>query len=361
MIRIFDKNLNFLGEIDNYENLIYTRRFSKIGGFELHINMNKNHTDKLQDSNIIMINNNPNKCGIIMHRENLQDEGNSSETLVIKGLTLNGLLNKRVIIPVVGEAYSISIGTIESIMKDFVNKNAVNPVDKDRIIENLIIAKNKNRGKQDKWRAKYNENLSDKLTEIGEYGNLGYEVLFDYHERKLIFDVIEGRNLTDGQEILPPVIFSTKYDNLNKKHFIESTLNYKNVAYCGGKGLDEDRLIQQVGNAKGIDRVETYFECSNLETIEDLKTEGKQKLEDYNKIYSFETGINPFKPFKYGEDYDLGDIVTLQDKKMGITMNARIVEIKEIYGDMFNIEIIFGTNIPNFLDNIRKEIKRVVR
>lgn len=360
-IRIFNKELELLGEIDNYESLIFNRRFSRIGEFELYINMNKNNVDKLQVDNIILIGNKKNKAGIIMHKENTYDEnGEITDTLLIKGITLNGIVGKRIIVPEPGEVYSIATGSTENIIKTFVDKNCVNPIDIKRKFPKLIISENKNRGIHDKWRSSY-ENLSDKITEIAEYAQMGHIVYLDYHTRQLVFDVLEGRNLTVEQEKLPPVIFSTKFDNINSRHYIESSLNYKNVAYCGGRGSEEDRLVQQVGQAEGFDRAETYIECSEVETVEDLKTEGLQKLNDFKKVHSFEVQVNPYGSFRYEEDYDLGDIVTIQDTKIGVTMNARMVDIREIYEDIFTIEITFGTNIPTFLDNIRKEIKRVVK
>jgi len=48
-IRIIDKDFNLLGEIDNYESLIFIRRFFKVGEFELHINLDKQNVDKLQE------------------------------------------------------------------------------------------------------------------------------------------------------------------------------------------------------------------------------------------------------------------------------------------------------------------------
>lgn len=64
-IRIITPNFELLGEIDNYESLIFINRFFKPGEFELHININKQHIDKLQEDNLIIIGNNPKKVGSI--------------------------------------------------------------------------------------------------------------------------------------------------------------------------------------------------------------------------------------------------------------------------------------------------------
>ncbi|GCD13130.1 siphovirus ReqiPepy6 Gp37-like family protein [Clostridium tagluense] len=357
-IRIIDKDFNLLAEIDNYESLIFIRRFYKVGEFELHININKSYTDKLVDGNLILLGNKLNKVGIIMHRENTYDQnGEPTDTLLIKGPTLKGLCNRRLMVPSNG-GYDSFEGSQEAIMKYFVEKNCVNSIDISRKISNLLIAENKNRGIADKWRSRY-ENLADKLTEIGEYANLGWDINLDFNNNKFVFDIIQGRNLTADQELLPPVIFSVNFENLKSRHYIDSSLNHKNVGYCGGKGDNENRLIQQVGEVSGFDRIESFIDCSQAEDVTELKTIGNQKLDELKKIKSFEVGIIPYGSFNYELDYDLGDIITAQDKNLGVTMNSRIIEFKEIYEvNGFNLEAIFGTNIPNLLDKIKNMAKQ---
>ncbi|EPY2273797.1 siphovirus ReqiPepy6 Gp37-like family protein [Clostridium sporogenes] len=359
-IRIISPNFELLGEIDDYESLIFIRRFNRVGEFELHINLNKNNTDKLQDDNLILLGAFFNKVGIIEFIDKSTSE-DGKEQLVIRGTTLNGKIKDRTTVPPIGQGYDNATGLQETIMKQFVNNNAVNPEDKDRIIPNLIIAEDKQRGKQDAWRARY-ENLADKITEIAEYSNLGWDITLDTDNNKFVFDVIEGRNLTADQEQLPPVIFSVDFDNIKNKHFVKSLLNYKNVAYVGGKGEDEKRLIQQVGNVKGWARKETFIDCSQAEDITELKTMGQHKLDDFKITETFESNVIPYGSFTYMEDWELGDIVTVMDRKWGITLNTRITEVKEIYEvSGFNLECTFGNHIPTIMYNIKKMSKKEVR
>lgn len=58
------------------------------------------------------------------------------------------------------------------------------------------------------------------------------------------------------------------------------------------------------------------------------------------------------------QDWDLRDIVTVQDRKWGVTLNSRVKEIKEIYEvNGFNLECTFGNSIPNLLDRIKQQDK----
>lgn len=346
-----------MGEIDDYESLIFIRRFSKVGEFELHINLNKNNVDKLQEDNLILLGAFFNKVGIIEHIEKSMTE-DGKEELVVKGCTLKGITKRRITVPPENSAYDNATGSQETIIKQFVNNNLVNPADTNRKITQVIMAPDKNRGIHDKWRARY-ENLADKIAEIAEYAELGWDVVLDTNINKWTFDVLEGRNLTADQEQLPPVIFSVDFDNIKNKHFLKSLLNYKNIGYAGGKGEEEERLIQQIGESSGLDRREIFLDCSQAEDITELKDMGKQKLNDYKITESFEAEVLPYGSFSYGQDWDLGDIVTVMDRKWGVALNTRITEIKEIYEvGGFNLECTFGNSIPNLLDKIKQESKK---
>lgn len=362
-IRIISPDFELLGEIDDYESLQFIRRFYKVGEFELHININKANTDALVENNLIMLGNKTNKVGIIMHRENqVGDNGETTDTLIIKGPTLKGIMSRRLIVPPVnGDGYDSQTGAIETILKAFVNNNVVNPADTNRKISQVSIADGQKRGKQDAWRSRF-EVLSDKLAEIGEYAQIGWDVTLDIANSKWIFDIAVGRNLTTEQDILPPVIFSTDFDNIKDQHFIQSLLNTYNYGYAGGSGDEANRLIQGIGNTTGFDRIETFLDCSQAADATELVTEGTQKLNELKEIKTFEFQVIPDNTFLYEKDYDLGDIVTAQSRKWGITMDCQIAELKEIYETGGNsLEVTFGTNIPNLLALIKRSNKKAVR
>lgn len=360
-IRIISPNFELLGEIDDYESLQFTRRFYKVGEFELHININKNNTSMLQSNNLLLIGSSLNKVGIIMHMET-QDDDNATTTLIIKGPSLKGVMSRRLIVPIVsGDGYDSITGSTETILKHFVNSNVVNPSDAGRKIPQVYIATDQQRGKQDSWRSRF-EITSDKLTEIGEYSEIGWDVVLDIENNKWVFDVILGRKLTSNQDILPPVIFSADFDNIKNKHFIQSMLTSFNVGYCGGAGDETTRLIQQVGDIAGLERIETFLDCSQAANATELTTQGNQKLNELKEIKTFEFSVIPDNTFIYEKDYDLGDYVTAQDRKLGITMDAQIIELKEIYEvSGFSIEATFGTNIPNLLTILKRNTKKAVR
>ncbi|RFM19218.1 hypothetical protein C1147_12310 [Clostridium botulinum] len=62
-----------------------------------------------------------------------------------------------------------------------------------------------------------------------------------------------------------------------------------------------------------------------------LLQRGKEKLEECKEIQTFDSKINVLGNNKYKVDYDLGDIVTIVDKKWGIRIDTRVTEIEEVY------------------------------
>ena len=78
------------------------------------------------------------------------------------------------------------------------------------------------------------------------------------------------------------------------------------------------------------------------------------------RLQSFESEILTKGTFEYKKDWDLGDIVTVQNRKWGITLNTRITEITEIYEpDGFKLEATFGNAIPTLIDKIKSEIQAI--
>lgn len=356
-IRIFDTDINLLGEIDNYEEFKLTRRYTMLSEFEFKIKSKNLHTDKLVKNNLLLIGKDYNKVCIILHRE-FDGTDNKGDMLFIKGVSLQGLINRRLIIPNTNEDFDSCSGKHETIIKHFVNKNCVNPTNVNRKINRLVIAKDNLRGSDDRWRSSY-DNLSDKLKEICDYCGLGWNVYLDHKEKKFVFDVIEGKNLTVNQIVNPPVIFRSDFNNIANRHYIESIINSKNVVYCGTKD-DATKMVLSKGEATDFERIET-FNSVNSDDASELTKECDIKLDELKELKTFELEVNPTNTFIYEYDYNLGDIVTVQDRSLRVTMDSRIIEVEEYYTkNGKKLKVTFGSTIPTILTKIKNIEKKVM-
>ncbi|MFD3261850.1 siphovirus ReqiPepy6 Gp37-like family protein [Paenibacillus lentus] len=355
-VRVLDPEFNLLGEIDDYESLQFTRRFYRSGEWEMHIALGKQNLEALQNDRVIVVGNDPEKCGIIIQRDIVQDE-QGIETLVVKGTTIGGVLNRRI---TVTDSYDRIRGSAETVMKHYIANHLTNSIYPDRNIPVFSIAQDLGRGKQTPWQTRF-EPLDVVVQEIAEWCDIGWLVRLDFAMKKWVFDVLEGRNLTAGQSVLPPVIFSHEFDNIKSQQYMDSYLQYKNVGYAGGKGEEEDRLIQLVGSGAGLNRREVFLDCSSAEDVLELVEMGEQKLAEHKQITTYNGQVLNTGSFVYQKDWDLGDRVTLQNKKWGLTMDSRIIEVKEIYEPASSLEIVLGDEIPTIktaMNKLEDNVKR---
>jgi len=351
-IKIIDKGFNFLGEVDDYEALIFTRSWGGIGGFEIHINANKKYTDKLRKENIVFVN--EKKAGVILYREFSTDD---NERLIVKGQQLKTYLGRRITIPPTGRAQDYKNDYVENIMKHYVEANCVNPADTKRKIDRLRIAPVESRGIKTQYQTRF-KNLAEELEKLSLISGLGWDVYLDLKNKEFVFDVFEGRDLTAAQSVLPPAIFSVDYDNISSQKLIESAMGYKNTGYVGGQGEGIDRTIQVVGeDAQGLERYEVFIDARDIEDSGDLSERGLQKLEELKEVMTFDNEILTQSNLVYEEDYNLGDLVTAINNKWRVVLDSRITEVTEIYEvGGYRINAVFGNNIPTLVERIKQEM-----
>ena len=112
-----------------------------------------------------------------------------------------------------------------------------------------------------------------------------------------------------------------------------------------------------VWNTSDFERIETFVDC-NDEDIDEITKAGNVILKELEELKTFEIDVRHNNTFIYEKDYDLGDIVTIQDKKLKVTMDSKIVEVKETYTPKtFDVKLTFGKSIPSLLTTIKRAVK----
>ena len=361
-IRIFDSELNFVAEIKNYQYCLFNRNWYKVGEFELRVSDEVTGVEYLKRNNIIMLGNERNKAGIINYRYITIDETDDNEIWIIKGVTLGGIMSQRVIIPPTGSSHDEITDNVESVMKHYVENNVVNPVDEDRKIDNVVLEINENKGEEIEWRSRY-KNLAEELESISKESGIGWDIHLGNGE--LEFKVLEGKDLrVDNKENNSPVIFSPELRTIATQGYIEDGLGMKNFAYVGGQGEGDNRIIEEVGDDTGIDRKEIFIDARDIDDEALLERRGKDRLRERELNITLEIDVLQKSQFKFEEDYNLGDLVTIKNKKWNIEEAVRVVEVREIYSENgYNIEVKVGKNYPDFLDVLKRDIdeKDIVR
>ena len=297
------------------------------------------------------------KTGIIRHKEIKSDE-RGSEILTIRGYTLGIITSQRIIIPPENQATDTIEGDGETVMKHYVRRNCLDIPGME--FPDLIVAPNQHRGPTIKWQSRY-KNLADELEEISRLTNLGWNISPDLNLGKWIFDIYNGRDFSVSQNINPPVIFSPDFDNVKGQEFIDSLIGFGNYAIVAGQGEGVDREIIMLGSkGTGLDKHVIFVDARDIENPTDLPARGERKLGEHQRALSFQSGIFPTGPFEYEKDWDVGDIVTVQNKDWGLTMDVRITEVEEVYeASGFKLNVAFGKSLPTLSQKLKSKLNEL--
>lgn len=363
---IFDRDLNFKGLLDSYFSLRWVRRYHRSGDFELHCALTTEKLNLLQRGNVVWKKGDA-EAGYIEYRQLGQDR-TGKEILAIKGRFLTGYLDRRI----VWGQENLDM-TAEQAMRLLVDKNCITPADQPRAIPLLTLGELKGFTETVNYQTSY-KNLLEELENLSLISELGYRVLVDLQAAQLTFDVYQGKDLTAGQNINPPAIFATEFENIFEQQYTDSLNNYRNIVLVAGEGEGQNRQLVTVGGGTGLDRYELFVDARDLQSkiYEDgqeisippgeyqamLTERGRTKLAEYQELQTFESKINAQGNLRYRQDFDLGDIVTCTSKKWGVTTDTRITEIEEVYerGSM-EVHCTFGNSIPTLIDKIKQVVK----
>lgn len=330
---VLDRELNIISIIDSFESCIWNVSYFEYGDFELYIPATIENVKTLQREHYIVrdidIIDGKLYDAMVIESIGIKTDVSNGNYLTVKGRCLKSLLSRRII----WTQTNVS-GTVESCMRTLIAENAINPTDTDRTIPKLRLGEIKG----------YTETLSKQLTgvNLGEaiidicttYG-IGWRVYID-KDKSLIIDFHKGKDLSDNQSDNPRITFSTEFDTLLNSDYNLNTQNYKNIALVAGEGEGTARKTVTVGSAMGLDRYELYVdardqstndgEISTSEYYSQLSEKGTESLEVAAYTESFEGEIETLSNFQYGADYNIGDIVNVENE-YGITATPRIIGV----------------------------------
>ncbi|MEF9953426.1 MAG: siphovirus ReqiPepy6 Gp37-like family protein [Peptostreptococcaceae bacterium] len=344
-IRVIDDRFNFLGDIEDYISFYFVRNYYKAKEFQIVAPIK--YQDILINGNIIFIT--PKKPGII--EEVSIDE--SKGEIIAKGKDLKSILNRRITIPPTGEDYDSFKGTAESVIKHYIEVNAVNSEDSNRNIIQLVVAENKNRGQQISYQSRLKE-LGVEIENIALASGLGYNIELDLINKKFVFDVFQGRDLTVNNRVM----FSSEFDNLYNTTHIRNSLSYKTMAFVAGQGEGADRNIKQIYKTSdsGLSRRELYIDARDINENQSLEDRANMKLKEYENVISTESTIDNYS-FVYEKDWDLGDIVIRKTSKD--IDSLRVVEVTEVYEGYMKVDITLGSIINSPIDDLNNKVSDI--
>lgn len=152
--------------------------------------------------------------------------------------------------------------------------------------------------------------------------------------------------LYKGDEV--PVTFSAEFDNLINSKYLFDMSTFNNDAYIAGEGEGGARRWLHLTTAplsdmpSGLALRELFVDARDISSnnneitsnayFDMLKERGMGKLAEHVVKQSFEAEIEPQMTYKYKTDWNLGDVVTVENE-YGIKAKPRIIEVIECWDD----------------------------
>lgn len=184
------------------------------------------------------------------------------------------------------------------------------------------------------------DDLGTKLYSILETRELSQRIEYDYENDRLIWSVWQGKDRTQDQSENPWATFSTDFGNVKSESVTSDDSDYKN--YCiipaaeddagketitvyvdlSGGGYKRKIVLDKRSSKPEEDQTDADFR-------ESLQQEGLEKLLEHQIVQDVD--IDSADESGYNFNYDLGDLCDILIPRVGLQMQARIVEVSEVF------------------------------
>ena len=386
-VEIRDTSRELIGIIDTANSIIWSSKYYSVGSFEVYASATAENLAMLKEGYYVTRPNNF-EVGIIEHLE-ITENVEDGRMIIASGRFAKSLFDRRITYKrtyVEGEGLNyirrfepyILKGNVEKAVRGLVDTCLGSSATSERIINEIyltdddlsnladIIQVDDGTGKlvaADK-QTTYANLLEYTDTLLQEY-EMGSYLYLDENTKKFRYKIFRGKDHSIEQDVNLQIIFSREFDNLTSSNYQFDATNLKTCAYIGGEGEGVERKCSYITDYQtGINRRETFINVSEIsstykelvngEEVEKtytneeyrkmLESEGRQKLSEYKITETFDGELDLTNiDITYGDDFELGDIITIEDKDLGRYIDARILVVTEVQdSDGYKIEIEYG-------------------
>jgi hypothetical protein len=353
-IIVLNKDFQELGSITSFEGIRWTRRWASPGNYEMVVS---NQYFDMVMAGFYLVIDGKDETGLI----EIIDYDEQRRKIVVSGLFIEKKLDSRLL-----DNETILTGVVESALHSMVRRFTSG----DRLIPLLELDEDHGRGCQINT-VITDVSLMEKLYETANYYGFGIKLIYKYIENKLVFSVWEGKNRTSNQTDNSFAVFSENEGNVLKAVYYRDETNHKNFAYVLGNPFidggdpvrvtvnnildDEERREVLIKVTDAIHDAEKSMTLPEYEEF--LIQKGLEDLMEYQRIENILFEVNGNLNLIYKTDYDLGDKVTYQDDKLGISVDLRITEVTEIYErNQVKILLTLGDENKTEIERIRRKV-----
>lgn len=323
-----DPMLKREGLFDKFESLIWTERFQAKGDFELILPSTIENRNAFTTGKKLALSESYRVMEVATVEDSTNEDGEN--LLTIKGPSLETMLEDRVargaMVSTTTESKWTLTGTPAFIARKIFNDIcALGTLDLDDIIPFLaavdLLPDDSIPEPVDSVTIEIEiQTVYDAIKGICELYDLGFRLLRNFDNSQLVFNIYAGSDRTSQQSILPSVLFSPDLDNLTNTTEFKSVEGAKNVAYVFSPVGFRVVTPQDVDpNIAGFDRRVLFVKADDITDPTPaianalMDQRGKEELSKNRAFAGFDGEISQNSQYRYGVDYQLGDLVEIRN------------------------------------------------
>lgn len=371
-LEVRNSNREIIGILDDFQSVIWETSYYSTGAFEVYLQAAPQYINMLQTGNYVTRPDDEN-IGII-ENINVEYSEEFGKMIAASGRFAKSLLDRRIIYNTSGNITGklsispvISSGLVETAVRKLVTDHIISSPQTARNISFITLGELQGITKKIVDESGNNAQLQTSFGNLLEYTDemlhsyeLGAKMVFDRETLQLKYTVYEGkdRSRNNTQNNLP-IIMAQEYDNFFSSKYEKNTTQFKNTALIGGEGEGTNRFCTMIGtNATGLNRREVWIDASaqsktyelngeqkqytDDEYLALLKSAGTQTIADYQIAERYEGELN-VNTLTYKTDFNIGDIITVEDNELNIYINPRIITVIENQDESgYSISISYG-------------------
>lgn len=372
---ILNKDYEQIALIDEADSILWNKKYNDIGECEIYLPCTIEMLEILQEDYYVYRYDDDMFCQIKTIR--IETNVEQGDYIIATAQDICTMLSGRIVWDAI--VYS---GNAGEFIQKVLNDNVINSNQSSRNIPNLIFD---NSSYTDYFNdlitiSVHTEDILQLIIATCKTYNIGFRMSFDIEAKKLVFKLYKGKDksTTQSDEYIE---FSPTFANILSSNYERDSSNFKNYAIVGAKDSDESLMYIPVSldgtEPSGEARKELYVDATstsreikeaemfriflntpftqtatyysiNINGVEVitatkdgdkllatdftyqlmLEIIGRNALIEHNKTQTFSGEIDTIDTYEYKKDYDLGDIVKVENEYQ-ISANARIIEILE--------------------------------
>lgn len=301
-----------------YDNLQWNRKYYEAGSFSMQV------PESVYDPSwkYVLTDERP-EVGMVQRKET-----GSDNLVLISGFFCEKMLDRRAIFP---KYVPMSLGVNPMTATDwaegaFLSYKGDLPI---RLGESSGVD-------DDLYTTAEDDRLGEKIYSVLQTVEASYRVRYD---EGLVFEVWRGIDRTSSHAANGRQIFSTEFGNVRSRKTVTDDSDYYNYAIAPADadedGLEREVIYVDLSNGEPTREIVIDMRSSSVDDSqtmemwrEAVRQEVTEKLLEYAKVEEYD--ISPYEG-EYLTRYDIGDKCDILFNDIGIDVEARIIEVLEVF------------------------------